>query len=137
MAVGGMLAGDGHAQDMAAEDGTGSLLMDEILVTAQKREQDIQQVGIAITAFSGEQMRRLGVEESTELALMVPGVHLSGSSGGQFVNFTIRGVAQNEFSDFAESPNAVYIDETYIAQLNNQRFGSFDLERVEVLKGPQ
>ena len=134
VAVGGLSAGGGHAQDTA---GSGSLLMDEIVVTAQKREQDIQQVGIAITAFSGEQLRRLGVEESTELALMVPGVHLSGSSGGQFVNFTIRGVAQNEFSDFAESPNAVYIDETYIAQLNNQRFGSFDLERVEVLKGPQ
>ena len=48
VAVGGLSAGGGHAQDTA---GSGSLLMDEIVVTAQKREQDIQQVGIAITAF--------------------------------------------------------------------------------------
>lgn len=117
-----------------AQEGGG---LEEVVVTAQKRSENIQNVGISMTAFSETTLREFGLRESTDVARLVPGVTLSGSSGGQFVMFNIRGVAQNEFSDFAEAPNAVYVDETYIAAMNSQRFAAFDLERVEVLKGPQ
>lgn len=112
-------------------------VLEEIVVTAQKRVQNIQDVGIAVSALSGEQLSALGFIESTEIAAMTPGVHVSASSAGQTRQFTIRGVTQNDFSDHTEAPNAVYIDEGYLVAPQGQVFGLFDLERVEVLKGPQ
>jgi iron complex outermembrane receptor protein len=111
--------------------------LEEITVTAQKREQSIQDVGIAITAFSGEQMEKLGFEDSFDLARMTPGVHISGNNGGQKTLFTIRGVTQNDFNDQTEAPVAVYVDEGYVAFGQGQVFGLMDIDRVEVLKGPQ
>lgn len=112
-------------------------VLEEITVTAQKREQNLQDVGIAITAFSGDLLETLGIGESTDIAAQVPGVHLAEQNGGQARQFTIRGVGQNDFGDHAEPPNAVYIDEGYMPAQQTQVFASFDLERVEVLKGPQ
>ena len=112
-------------------------VLEEIIVTAQKREQSIQDVGIAITAFSGEQIRELGFEDSFDIASMTPGVHISGNNGGQKTLFTIRGVTQNDFNDQTEAPVAVYVDEGYVGFGQGQVFGLFDLNRVEILKGPQ
>lgn len=115
----------------------GAAVLEEVTVTAQKREQSLQDVGIAVTAFTGDQMRALGIEESFEVAGFSPGVHIGGSMGGQNSQFTIRGVSQNDFNDIVEAPNAVYVDEGYIAIAQGQSFALFDIERVEVLKGPQ
>ena len=112
-------------------------LTDAIVVTAQKREQSAQDVGIAINAFSGEQLNALGVEDSTEIANYTPGVHTAGALAGQNTQFTIRGVTQNDFADIVETPNAVYLDDGYIAVAQGQTFATFDIARVEVLKGPQ
>lgn len=112
-------------------------MLEEIVVTAQKREQSIQDVGISINALTGEQMRAFGFQGSTDLARMTPGVYLGGSIGGQTAIFTIRGVTQNDFNDWVEAPVAVYIDDAYIAMAQGQSFSTFDLERVEVAKGPQ
>lgn len=112
-------------------------VLEEVVVTAQKREQNLQDVGIAVNAFSGEQMRALGFNSSSEIATMTPGVHVGGNLAGQNLQYTIRGVAQNDFSDHTESPVAAYIDGTYIAMAQGQKFAMFDLERVEILKGPQ
>ena len=82
-------------------------VLDEIVVTAQKREQDIQDVGISISAFTGDQMQALGIQESSSIAAFVPGVHTSGALAGQNTQFTIRGVTQTDFNDIVEAPNAV------------------------------
>src|SRR5690606_24802644 len=58
-------------------------VLEEIVVTAQKREQSIQDVGIAITAFTGEDIRRLGYETSSDIARMTPGLHVAHNSGSQ------------------------------------------------------
>jgi iron complex outermembrane receptor protein len=122
-----------HAQTESGQaDGGG-----DIVVTAQRREQSIQDVGIAITAFSGEQLREMGVNSSTDIARVTPGLSISSTSGGQNSQFSIRGVVQNDFSDLIEGPVATYVDDTYIPNLNGQLFGTFDIQRVEVLKGPQ
>ncbi|MEJ8569772.1 TonB-dependent receptor [Elongatibacter sediminis] len=113
------------------------VLLEEVIVTAQKREESLQDVGIAITSFSGEQMRALGVEESFDVARFSPGVHISGNLAGQNTQFSIRGVTQNDFNDIIESPNAVYLDEGYIAVAQAHTFAVFDIDRVEILKGPQ
>ena len=112
-------------------------VLEEVIVTAQKREESIQDVGIAITAFSGEQLDALGITDSTAIAEFTPGVHISGNNAGYTQQFTIRGATQNDFNDLAEAPNAVYVDEAYQAAGQAQLFSQFDMERVELLKGPQ
>ncbi|PCI46073.1 MAG: TonB-dependent receptor [Alphaproteobacteria bacterium] len=111
--------------------------LEEITVTAQKRQQNLQDVGMAISAFSGGMLDRMGITQSSEVADLVPGVHISGNLAGQNTQFTIRGVTQNDFNDIVESPNAVYLDEGYIAIAQGQSFATFDIDRVEILKGPQ
>lgn len=114
-----------------------SNILEETVVTAQKREQNLQDVPIAITAFSGAQMNAMGVQESFDIATFTPGVHISGNLAGQNTQFSIRGVTQNDFNDIIEAPNAVYLDEGYIAVAQGQTFAVFDIDRVEILKGPQ
>ena len=109
-------------------------ILEEVIVTAQKREESIQDVGIAITAFSGEQLDAFGFTNSTDLTAFTPGAHMSGNSAGHTQQFTIRGATQNDFNDLAEAPNAVYIDEGYQAAGQAQLFASFDMDRVEILK---
>ena len=121
-------------QSKAAEGGTET---GDIIVTAQHRSERLQDVGISITALSGEQLTRLGVTSSMDIGRITPGVHVSGNFGGQTAQYTIRGVVQNDFSDVLEGPVAVYFDDGYIGSLSGQIFGTFDLERVEILKGPQ
>lgn len=112
-------------------------VLEKIEITAQKRSQNISDVGIAVTAFSGEQLKALGLDESTEIIAYTPGVSLAGDIGGQRAIFNIRGVVQNDYADMAEAPVAVYIDGGYLASTQAQTFGLFDVARVEVLKGPQ
>jgi iron complex outermembrane receptor protein len=114
-----------------------SSLLEEIIVTAQKREQNLQDVGIAITAFSGAQLDALGVQQSIDIATFTPGVHISGNLAGQNTQFSIRGVTQNDFNDIVEAPNAAYLDDGYLAVAQAQTFAVFDIDRVEILKGPQ
>jgi iron complex outermembrane receptor protein len=112
-------------------------VLEEVVVSAQKREQNIQDVGISMSAFTGDQLQALGVQESFDVAAFTPGVHISGNLAGQNTQFTIRGVTQNDFNDIVEAPNAVYLDEGYIAVAQAQTFALYDIDRVEVLKGPQ
>lgn len=111
--------------------------IEEIVVTAQKREESIQDVGIAITAFTATDISDFGFQESIDAATHAPGVFVSNSTGGTFSQFSIRGVTQDTFDDHIEGPNAVYIDGAYVASPQGQRFAMFDVERVEILKGPQ
>jgi iron complex outermembrane recepter protein len=112
-------------------------VMDEVIVTAQKTEQNEQDIGISITTFSSEEIKELGLTTSKDIARVTPGLHIGGSVGGQNAQYTLRGVAQNDYADHTESPIAVYFDDTYIAMPQGQTFSFFDLERIEVAKGPQ
>ena len=120
------------AQQVAAQSA-----LEEVIITAQKREQNLQDVPVAVTAFTGKQMAALGVQKSYDIAAFSPGVHISGNLAGQNTQFSIRGVTQNDFNDIVEAPNAVYLDEGYIAIAQAQTFALFDIDRVEILKGPQ
>ena len=113
------------------------VVLEEVIVTAQKRDESLMEVGVAITAFTDDVMRAFGIEQSFDVAQFTPGVHTSGNLGGQNTQFSIRGVTQNDFNDIIESPNAVYLDEGYIAIAQANTFALFDIDRVEILKGPQ
>jgi iron complex outermembrane receptor protein len=111
--------------------------LEEVLVTAQKREQAISDVGIAITAFTGDQLDNLGWVDSTKIAQLAAGVDISAGGGGQNQQFVIRGASLNEFNENVEGTTAIYLDEGYIANIGAGIFGMYDIERVEILKGPQ
>ncbi len=112
-------------------------ILEEVVVTAQKREQNLQDVGVAVTAMTGDQMKALGYTSSTDIVDMTPGMQLVSPNGGSSNFFTIRGVTQNDFTDHQESPVATYIDEAYVSQMSAGSFMLFDMDRVEVLRGPQ
>ncbi len=136
-AVFALLCGQHAAAAETVGDGSRASALDEIVVTAQKREEKLSDVAIAVNAFSGDQIKTLGLTSSTDVISVSPGVFISSDTGGQNLKFTIRGVAQNDFLDAVESPIAIYVDDGYIAPQQGQVFGLFDLNRVEVLKGPQ
>lgn len=113
-------------------------VLEEVVVTAQKREQSLQDVGIAVSAFTGDQMDRLGWNTADDVVAQAPGVTLVQPNGPSSFYFNIRGVAQNDFSgDNQESPVAVYVDDVYVASPTGAGFQLFDFERVEILRGPQ
>ncbi|MBT8079284.1 MAG: TonB-dependent receptor [Gammaproteobacteria bacterium] len=120
--------------ETAAQEAT----LEEIIVTAQKRAQSIQDTPIAVTVLSGDAIEKLGIESSNDIADYTPGLKISPVFGaGNIPNIAIRGVGLNDFRDYHESPSAVYVDEVYKAALASLDFQVFDVERAEVLKGPQ
>ena len=112
-------------------------VIEEVVVTAQKREQSAQDVGIAISAVTGEQMRQLGYSNAQQVTAMAPGVHTVQPNGEANYAIAMRGVANSDFTTNVESPVAVYLDEVYISQMSGTGFMLFDMERVEMLRGPQ
>ncbi|HVW70527.1 MAG TPA: TonB-dependent receptor plug domain-containing protein, partial [Steroidobacteraceae bacterium] len=123
-------------QVFADEDPSDSQLQ-EVVVTAQKRSENVQNVGISIAAYSASELKSAGVTGVADLARFTPGLGLSGAFANQNTSISIRGVTQQDFNAISEGPNAVYIDEGYIGINNISAVGLFDLDHVEVLKGPQ
>jgi iron complex outermembrane receptor protein len=111
-------------------------VLEEVVVTAQKREQSSQDVGISITAMSGEAMDSLGLDNTQEISQQVPGLQLQTFTPA-FTVFNLRGISQNNFADNLEAPVAVYMDDAYVASMNALGQQMFDMRRVEVLRGPQ
>ena len=112
-------------------------LLEEVIVTAQKREQSIQDVGISVTAFSGEQIKQLGFTSTQEIDQHAPGLMVTDYGNGVTTVFTVRGSSQLDFADHQEAPVAVYLDGAYNSYLSGVGFFFYDLERIEVLRGPQ
>lgn len=109
-------------------------LIEEIVVTAQKREENLQDVPISVQAFSGEKLDALGVKNVVDLPRITPGLVLTETIG--YVSTYIRGLGSDAFA-FADPSVAIYIDGIYnpSATTATQDFGP--VERIEVLKGPQ
>ena len=117
------------AEPQAADSG-------DIVVTAQKREQRLQDIGIAITAVGKDSLNQIQKADVTQLAKVVPSLQVQQWSP-TITLFDIRGVAQNDVGDSQEAPIAFYNDEVYIASTGAVTGQMFDVERVEVLRGPQ
>jgi len=112
--------------------------LEEIIVTAQKREQNLQDVGISVTAFTDTQIRELGFINTTDVVAMTPGLNFTiPNAEASVINFFLRGVGLNDFADAQENPVAVYMDDVYRPAMGGLHFQLFDIERVEVLRGPQ
>ncbi len=110
--------------------------LDEIIVTAQKRSQSQNDVGLSITAASGEELTQLGVQDVGGLAKITPGLTFTQSQDGTPL-FTVRGVGFNDYTLGASPAVSVYVDQIPLAYGSFTQGATLDLQRVEVLKGPQ
>ena len=111
--------------------------LEEVIVTAQKRVQNAQDVPITMTTLTGEEITDLGFETAADVQYQTPGLIVSYSSTNAIPNFVLRGVGLNDFTAIQSSPVAVHVDEVYYGNSTMLNFLLFDIERVEVLKGPQ
>ena len=113
------------------------IAIEEIIVTAQKREQSIQDVPIAISAFNEEFLNNAGVDDVLELQFFVPGLTILNNQTAGQTNINIRGVGTAGNSLSLESSVGVYIDGVYRSRQTSSIGDLVDIERVEVMKGPQ
>src|ERR1700704_2070731 len=119
-----------------AADASASGTIEEVIVTAEKRKESINEVTMSISALTGDQLAEKGIASVADLAKVVSGFRYTEGNNGTPV-YSIRGVGFNETSLGALSNVPVYVDEVPIAFPIMTRGIALDLERVEVLKGPQ
>lgn len=113
--------------------------LEEIVVTAQRREEAIQSVPVAVSAFSAESLERRQVTQANDLERYVPSLKMRNNiTSPTNLSPSLRGSLQQDASLIvAESPFGIYVDDIYIGRLNGNNVTLADIERVEVLRGPQ
>ena len=127
-----------EAQQPAAQQPRRGSVMEEVIVTAQKREQALEDVGISVTALSGAQMREFGFKISTDVIAQVPNAQYNNQWGaGGAANVVIRGVGMTDTNNGMEAPVTTYTDDFYLIAPTTVDFLMLDMERTEVLRGPQ
>jgi len=112
--------------------------LEEVIVTAQRKSERIQDVPIAISAISSADLEARGVRQAADVAAAVPNLMLSLPYGEEAQpTFSLRGVTTNDWSQNQSSPIAMYVDDVYKPVGAVQALQTYDLDRVEVLRGPQ
>ncbi len=111
--------------------------LEEVIVTATRRDASIQDIGVSVTALNGEQLRQAGVVQTEELTAITPGLSIIRPGAPLAGLVAIRGVAQNDFASHLESANIFYQDDVYRPSNGGNLTRLYDVQRVEVLKGPQ
>lgn len=121
-----------------AEATSSNTSLEEVIVTAQRRTERVQDVPIAIRAVSSSELENRGVRQAGDLAAIVPNLVLSLPYGEEAQpTFALRGVTTNDWSQNQSSPIAMYVDDVYKSVGAVQALQTYDLDRVEVLRGPQ
>ncbi|MDR7101181.1 TonB-dependent receptor domain-containing protein [Croceicoccus sp. BE223] len=131
-------ASDPRPADASVSSDTTSGGLDEIVVTAQRREESMQDVPIAVSAFSPDQLAKQGITNTLEVSQFVPNMIANNNTGlGSANSFFLRGLGNSETIPTFDPPVGVYVDEIYLSRQNANNLSLFDVERVEVLRGPQ
>jgi len=129
----GAFSAPSYAQD--AEDPS---VRDVVVVTAQRREQDLQDVPLSVSSFSGEALEDIGAADLTEVGKFSPNVTLEVSRGtNSTLSAFIRGVGQQDPVGGFEAGVGIYLDDVYLNRPQGAVLDVFDVERIEVLRGPQ
>ncbi len=124
------------AQPSRAAQGAGAI--QDIVVTAQRRSENVQNVPIAISAFSSEQLQSRGISNTLALAEYVPNFVAMNNTGiGSANAYYLRGLGNTESIATFDPPVGTYVDDVYMSRQNANNLSMFDVERVEVLRGPQ
>lgn len=126
-----------NAQETKKVNKAKKVEIEKILITAQKRTENLQEVPVSVSALSNSEMEGLKLRSTTEIAAQIPNMQIATPYGDGFPVISLRGVSMNDFSLNQSSPVAVYVDEVFKGNPALQGVQLFDLERVEVLRGPQ
>lgn len=118
-------------------DSSGTLSLTEIVVTAQRRAQNLQDVPLSVKAVAGEELHDRGVDNLTELPNLSPGLRIANPGNPAVLTMSIRGVGQRDINIHNEGAVALFTDGAYVSFTGALGQPLFDLDRVEVLKGPQ
>ncbi|MFQ3199301.1 MAG: iron complex outermembrane receptor protein [Zhongshania sp.] len=110
-----------------------NMRLEEVIVTAQKRSEDVRDVPISIAVMTGDDMTRAGIKSFNDMARFIPNISLNDSSSSLYV----RGIGSPELNPVGEQAIAFIIDGVYLPRADYLKPGFMDLERIEVLKGPQ
>ena len=112
--------------------------LEEVIVTAQRREQSASDVGVSISVVNADALAANGIRRSEDIVNVMPNIEITSIFGpGTNPNYSVRGVTQNDFNDATESPIAAYVDDVYLVATGASSIPLFDMNRVEVLRGPQ
>ncbi len=112
-------------------------VLEEIVVTAQKRENTLQSEPVAVSAFSGEEITRSGGNDANVLGYIVPNLHVGEETNRDGLSMTIRGVSGTDVRNAADPTTAFHVDGSYVPRLSGPQAYFYDVERIEVLRGPQ
>lgn len=122
----------GTSSAVPAQEGS----LEEIVVTAQRRSENLQEVGLSVLALSSDDISQRGMTDMTSVVQQTPGMGMIQFSPSVTI-FSLRGVSQASYLDNLEGPVAVYLDDSYLAANGAVSGAMFDMERIEVLRGPQ
>ena len=111
--------------------------LEEIIVTAQKREASMQDTAVAVSVITGDALARAGVVDPDSLAEMIPNVDVNSEANRDGLIIVVRGVAGTDVRNGADPTTAFHVDGSYVPRLSGANAYFFDTERVEVLRGPQ
>jgi iron complex outermembrane receptor protein len=125
----------GSARPPAVEADSSTVGLEEITVTAQRREENLQKTPLAVVAITGDQLVRSGVLEAQDLNKLVPGLKIGQT--GSMTQFFINGVGSGVANSYGDPTIAFNVDGVYIGRPTGVNGVFYDLSRVEVLKGPQ
>ena len=124
---------------IAGTPASAQAILEEIVVTAQKREQNIQDVPISMSRLAGQRLESkfTGGEDILALASTVPGLHVESSNGRLSPRFYMRGLGNADFTAAASQPVSIVFDEVPMEKASLKSFPIFDLDDIEVIRGPQ
>jgi iron complex outermembrane receptor protein len=130
---------EGKVEEATAEDEELAAFGEEITVTAKKREESIYEVPLAISAFVGEDLQKQGITDLTDIGKFVPNLNVTGFSAGHTssTNPFIRGIGLQDHLITTDPGVSVYVDGVYLGRQVGQNWSLSNIQRVEVLRGPQ
>lgn len=132
------VAPNASAQQQPAEPSSRERALDTVVVTARKREETLQEVPVAVTAFTPETLDKLNVKDLGDLDAQVPNLTIYAARGStSTVTAYIRGVGQADPLWGVDPGVGIYLDDVYIARPQGALLDVFDVDRIEVLRGPQ
>jgi len=142
VAIAGALFAPGASAQSPSASGTGATddtVLEEVVVTAQFHRENLQETPLAITAISGEALEARGATNLADVASQAPNVILqqNAAGAGNSMRAQIRGVGQGDLDPAVDPGVGIYIDDVYFATLTGSDFALLDLDRVEILRGPQ
>jgi iron complex outermembrane receptor protein len=112
--------------------------LEEVVVTARRREESLQETPVAVTALSADTLRDAGVRNLAQLNQIVPNIEVSSANGtAPLANIYIRGVGQRNTGPNIDSGVGIYIDEVYVGRPDGALLDIYDIQSVQVLRGPQ